>query len=186
MALHAGLTDRGVGKLLVLEGLGLVGMAFETDGIGGCAQQFGEIALMYGMTGRAATNGGRTMCKLAFHYGAVMTRETELGAGGTKLVFVGGLVRVMAGKTLAFLYRRMHVFVRIEPFVTFSAQLSGVFNLFEVVLPCRLVTEDTIARCHGTMNIFLCFHAVMAIRCFAGFLWGRGLTAYCTCISGKG
>lgn len=38
MALHAGFYNRRMGKFLVLEGFGLVGMAFEADGIGRCPE----------------------------------------------------------------------------------------------------------------------------------------------------
>lgn len=184
MTLRAGFFYRGMGKFLVIEGLGLVAVAIETQSIYVIAQQFGKIALMYGMTGCTASYCCRSMSELALHNAAIMALEAELGAGGPEHISVGRLVRIMAGKTFAFLDRGMHVFMCIESLVTLRAQLSSVFNLIEGVFPFRFVTENTIARRNGTMNILLSSHTVMAISCDAAILGGSN-TAYRASVSGK-
>lgn len=179
MAGGAGLLDGSMGELFVFECLGLIGMTFETDGVDGCPQQFGEIALMYGMAGGATPHGNRPMDELALHDGAVVAFEAEFRAGGTKLIFIGGLVRVVAGEAFALLDRCMDILVGIKTLMTLGAQLARVLYGFERVFPRRLVAEGAFARCHGTMNILFGTHFAVTIGGHAGCFGGSGLAGQC-------
>lgn len=179
MAGGAGLLNRSMGKLLVFECLGFVGMAFETDGVDGCPQQFGEIALVHGVAGGATPYGNRPMDELALHDGAVVALEAELRAGCTKLVLIGGLVRVVTGEAFTLFDRCMDILVGIETLVALGAQLARILYGLELVFPCRLVAEGTFARCHGTMNVFFGTHFAVTIGGNAGCFGGSGLTGRC-------
>jgi hypothetical protein len=126
VTLGAGLLDRGVEKLLAFECLGLIGMAFETDGIDGCPQQLGEIRLVHVVAGGATADGNRAMDELALHDGTVMTLEAEFRPGRAKLVFVGGLVGIVTGEAFSLFDRSVHVLMGIKPLVAFGAQLARV------------------------------------------------------------
>jgi hypothetical protein len=168
VTLGAGLLDRDVGKLLVLECLGLIGMAFETDGIDCRPQQLGEIRLVHVVAGGAASDGNRPMDELALHDGPVMALEAEFRPGRAKLEFVGGLVGIMAGEAFPLFDRGVYVLVGIEPLVALGAQLARVINRCKRMLSRRLVAEGAVARCYGTMHIPLGAHFPMAIGGNAG------------------
>jgi hypothetical protein len=146
-------------------------MAFEAHLIGGRAEQFGEISLMYGVARGTAPDGNRPMNEFALHYfGLVMALEAEFRAGCAELVLIGGLMGIMAGEALPLLYRGMHVLVRIEPLMTFRAELSGILDRRELVLAHRLMAEGAVAGRRRTVNKLLGAHFVVAVRGDAGVL----------------
>lgn len=137
------------------------------------------------MAGRAAANGSRSVGKFALHDGTVMTLEAELGAGGTQHVFVGRLMRIMAGKAFALFDRQMDVLLGVEPLVALRTEVPGIFNLFKGVFSFRFMAENAIACRHRTMDVFVGSHAVMAIGCFACFFGGEILVVNCAGVLGE-
>jgi hypothetical protein len=85
----------------------------------------------------ASADGNRSVEKLPFKLGRVMATETEIILILTHIqeVTVTAAVRFVAGKAIAFLYRRMHIFFLPLGVMALATEFCPLGRQFETIPP---------------------------------------------------
>jgi hypothetical protein len=164
VAIYTCILDRGVNELPALECVGLVRMAAEANLVPVCEKELRELALMRIVAGIAASNGNRTVDKIAAGHGLVVALEAKRASGGAKLEFVGGLMWIVALGAFPFLDRRMDDLLSGHRFVAPVAKRGHVAYRLEGMLAGRCMTGSTFTHCHGSMNELILPHG--GVTCF--------------------
>jgi hypothetical protein len=182
MAAYTPFLHRGMGKLLPLDLLGLVGMAVKADLVPLGQKEFGEITLMNGMTGAAASGRNRAVDKFADDDGAFVAEETEIGPCCAKLELIGGLVRIMASGAFPLLNGGMDELFRCEVFVAVGAELPHVGYRLEFMLTLGNVAESAVTSGNRTVDKLVLSHLCMAFTCHTRWFLLSSIIVHCNCI----
>lgn len=148
-------------------------MAVEADLVPLGQQQLGKIALMHRVTGAAASCPNRAVHELASDDGTLVAEEAEVRAGGAKLEFVRGLVRIVATGAFPLLHRGVDELLGYEILMTVVTQLPDVRYWLEFVLAVKDVAEGAVSSGDRPVNeLFLPHPGVASVGDARRFLDG--------------
>jgi len=128
MAVDAFFLHRLMDEFLSLECLGLVGVTLEAHIISGSTEKLGKVRLVRVMTHGAASYGNRTVYVFAGQDFFVVAEKTEVSPFGTELVFIGGLVRIVAFRAFAVFHRFVDSISCIYFVVTLVTEFPGALD----------------------------------------------------------